>query len=62
MDIENINKVPFTVADEMLASGVPIFYCDESCDGTDLIIREYPDGSKELVKVDGEQITVVRSL
>lgn len=62
MDIEQIRKDDFTVPDEMLARGIPVFYRDERCDSADLLIREMPDGSKDLVKVVGEEVTVVRSL
>lgn len=44
-----------------LAAGRPIYYMDEAY--PDQIVREYPDGRRELVGVDAQgQITILQGL
>ena len=48
-------------AQSHLAAGRPVHYCDDCY--PDAIVREWPDGRRELVAVDGDgQVRVVRSL
>jgi hypothetical protein len=47
-------------AQEHLRAGRPIFYCDDEF-GDDDIIREWPDGSRELVTVDEDGKVTVRA-
>ncbi|NVK20535.1 MAG: hypothetical protein HWE30_17725 [Methylocystaceae bacterium] len=62
MNIEKIEKEPFTVPDEMLARGVPILYVDERCTEDDLMIMEQPDGQKFLVRITDEGPQKVETL
>lgn len=62
MDIENLNKDPFTAPAEMLARGVPILYADERCTEDDLMIMEEPDGHKFLVRITDDGPQKVKSL
>lgn len=49
-----------SAADENLASGVPIYYCNDDEETQDYVIKEYPSGRKELVTLDecGEEILI----
>jgi len=46
---------------ENLAAGVPVYYREKETP-QDLLIKEYPDGRKELVKFSRAGDTVIRSL
>jgi hypothetical protein len=50
-----------SAAQQHLRAGRPIYYCDdEFCDS---LIREWPDGARELVIVDGDgKLTVLACL
>ncbi|MDR2215734.1 MAG: hypothetical protein LBE59_07830 [Nevskiaceae bacterium] len=48
-------------ARENLEAGVPIYYVeDDTPEG--LLIKEYPDGHRELIRVAGDREEVVRTL
>ena len=50
-----------SAAQEHLAAGFPIYYCDDRY--PDGVVKEYPDGHKELVTIGAsEKIEVIRSL
>jgi hypothetical protein len=45
----------------MLAAGIPIFYVNPETPPHHLI-REFPDGKKQLIRVEGDVDIVVREL
>lgn len=47
-------------AQEHLRSGRPIYYCDEDFDEED-IVREWPNGTRELVDINDQGLISVRA-
>jgi hypothetical protein len=45
-------------AKEHLAAGRPIYYCDDRFENE--IVREWPDGSKELLTLDNDGAVIYR--
>jgi len=60
--IRQILKDDGAAAKLHLSSGRPIAYCDDAI-STDFVIREWPDGRRELINVDGSgNVTIVGNL
>lgn len=49
-----------SAAREHLRSGRPIYYCDEDFDEED-ILREWPDGTREIVDIDDQGRISIRA-
>ena len=60
--IETINQDEWDVPDQLLANGVPVYYCDKRCVKDSHIIQRLPDGRENLLEIseNGERLVLQR--
>ncbi len=59
---EGLKNDPSTPAADMLAKGISISYGDDRFPDPNLIVEESPDGTKTLLRFNGVDFDVVKTL
>jgi hypothetical protein len=62
MDLSNYNAEAPDMVAETLAMGIPVYVWDERCTNDRDMVRIYPDGKEEIVRLVDGQMTVIKAL